>query len=195
MHYQRKTENWIQSYTGKRLWPLRPRVEDVDIEDIAHALANKCRFTGHCREFYSVAQHSVMVSEFVDRAVALAGLLHDGSEYMLPDVATPVKHQLKGFQEIEEAVLDAIFKKFGIMDMRLDDRIMANVKEADLRVLAIEARDLMPNQPGDWNLPFEADPYITIVPWEPKEAKRRFISRYEQILENVLSNPHMTMVE
>ncbi len=183
--------NWIQSYTGKRLWPLRPRVEDVDIEDIAHALANKCRFTGHCRDFYSVAQHSVMVSEFVDRSLAMAGLLHDSSEYMLPDVATPVKHQLRGFKEIEEAVLDAVFKKFGLMAVRNDETMMASIKEADLRVLAIEARDLMPNQPGDWCLPFEADPYIEITTWSPQESKKRFISRYEQILESALSSTHM----
>lgn len=179
---------WIQSYTGKRLWPLRPRVEDVDIEDIAHALSNKCRFTGHCTEFYSVAQHSVLVSEFVERPIAIAGLMHDASEYILPDVSTPVKHQLKGFQEIEEAALDAIFKKFGILEMRFDDAIMAQVKEADLRVLAIEARDLMPNHPEDWQLPYEPDPYTSITPWPPKEAKRRFMSRYEQILAT-MQNP------
>ena len=189
MNHPRTKNTWIQSHTGKRLWPVNPRVEDVDIEDIAHALSNKCRFTGHCNDFYSVAQHSVMVSEFVDRSIAMGGLLHDAAEYMLPDVATPVKHQLKGFREIEEAALDAIFKKFGIMDMRLSDSIMEEIKRADLQVLAIEARDLMPNKPEDWCLPFEADPYIQITPWLPREAKRRFLSRYEQILDNLLSNP------
>ena len=57
--------DWIQVYTGGQFWPLDPRPEEIHIEDIAHALALTCRFTGHCREFYSVAQHSLLVSYYV----------------------------------------------------------------------------------------------------------------------------------
>lgn len=174
---------WFQSYKGKRLFPLRPSVADVDIEEIAHALAMKCRFNGHCRTFYSVAQHSVMVSQFVPRGLALPGLLHDASEYMLPDVVTPVKPQIKGFHEIEEGVLDAVFKKFGILAVRSNEDAMRAIKVADLQVLAIEARDLMPNQPEDWNIGYEADPYYELTPWSPEVAEQKFMERYNQVLE------------
>ena len=182
-----KYSGGIESCGGKMLYPLSPRVSDVSIEEIAHALGNKCRYTGHCRDFYSVAQHSVLVSEFVDRKLALAGLLHDSSEYILPDVATPVKSRLKGFREIEEAVLDAVFKRFGILSVRLSEPAMAEIKVADLAVMAIEVRDLMPGNPEYWsNLP-EADPYRDVTnPWPPKEARQKFLDRYEQIMEGML---------
>lgn len=184
-----KYDGGIESFTGKMLFPLSPRASDVDIKDIAHALGNKCRYTGHCREFYSVAQHSVLVSEFVDRSLALGGLLHDASEYILPDVASPVKGRLKGFREIEEAVLDAVFKKYGLMAIRNDEDAMAAIKVADLAVMAIEVRDLMPANEEYWrNLP-EADPYRDVLrPWGPKESRERFLDRYEQIMESMLAH-------
>lgn len=59
---------WIQTFTGRQFWPLDPRAEDVDIRDIAHALSMKCRYNGHCREFYSIADHSCRVAEVIHNA-------------------------------------------------------------------------------------------------------------------------------
>lgn len=179
----KKFEAGIEAVSGRMLFPLSPRVADVNIKDIAHALGNKCRYTGHCREFYSVAQHSVLVSQVVDRRLALAGLLHDASEYVLPDVSSPVKPRLKGFKEIEEGVLDAVFKRFGILATRQDEEAMAEIKAADRAVMAIEVRDLMPGNPDYWDLP-DADPFLDVrEPWGPKESREKFMDRYEQIME------------
>lgn len=110
---------WIQTFTGRAFWPLRPRAEDVRIEDIAHALAMKCRFGGMTRQFYSVAQHSVLVSRIVPPADALWGLLHDAAEAYLPDVCRPIKDRVEfamdgsaeSFRRIESILLVAIAQK------------------------------------------------------------------------------------
>jgi hypothetical protein len=77
--------SWIQTVSGRQFWPLAPKAEDVDIGDIAHALAMKCRYSGHTQKFYSVAEHSVHISLALLRdgwnpTTALWGLLHDAAE-------------------------------------------------------------------------------------------------------------------
>lgn len=177
-----KRIDWIQTFTGKRFWPLKPVADDVCIEDIAHALANKCRFTGHCSKFYSVAQHSVLVSMLVPRELAIYGLLHDAAEAYLPDVASPIKPRLKGFAELEAGVLDAILVKFKLsLDSVDSEDIWNEVKKADLKALATEARDLMPNKPEDWELPFPPQEDYAIICLLPDEAERDFTKRFSQI--------------
>ena len=104
--------DFIQTFTGRMFWPIDPQPDEVDIEDIAHALSNVCRFCGHTREFYSVAQHSVLVSEIVPAAFALEGLLHDATEAYISDVARPVKPYLTNYKEIEINLYRAIAKRF-----------------------------------------------------------------------------------
>ena len=81
----------IQTYTGRKFFPVAPRAEDIEILDVAHALSMLCRYTGHTKQFYSVAQHSVLVSRIVPPQDAAWGLLHDASEAYLCDVARPIK--------------------------------------------------------------------------------------------------------
>src|SRR5579885_2784587 len=83
--------DWIQTYCGVAFYPLDPRPEEILIEDIAHALSMLCRFTGHVKRFYSVAQHCVYVSHRCDPKDALWGLLHDAAEAYLNDISRPVK--------------------------------------------------------------------------------------------------------
>lgn len=57
--------SWLQTFTGKKIFPLNPRTEDICIADIAHSLSMQCRYNGHTKLFYSVAQHSaVMANNF-----------------------------------------------------------------------------------------------------------------------------------
>src|SRR3954452_17139806 len=89
---------YLQTVSGRWVNPFDPDPEQLDITDITRALANTCRFGGHCRSFYSVAQHSVIVSELVeqrggDAEDAFAALMHDASEAYLGDMPHPIKHR------------------------------------------------------------------------------------------------------
>ncbi|KKN29889.1 hypothetical protein LCGC14_0839670 [marine sediment metagenome] len=165
----RTDSNWIQTFTGRQFWPLNPRAEDVCIEDIAHALSMKCRYTGHTREFYSVAQHSVLASRCCKDS--RWGLMHDATEAYLPDVARPVKRALGTFTAIEDALMRVIAPVF-----ELEMPIPECVHQVDLVLLATERRDLMAEPPVPWITTEQIKPLeMEITPWEPYEAKELFL--------------------
>ena len=177
--------SWMQTYTGRKFSLLNPTADDVDIVDIAHALSNICRFNGHVMSFYSVAQHSVIVSHFVEPENALWGLLHDAHEAYVGDVIAPMKAAvLKEFLEsggafstaIERRVQSVVRKKFSLpYPPPLD------VKRVDLLALATESRDVMGGQRGgDWAIPPDVLP-IKIKPWSPAMAKRMFLDRFAEL--------------
>lgn len=148
--------NWMQTATGRPFWVMDPRPEDICIEDIAHALSLVCRFGGHCKFHYSVAQHSVLVAEHLwtegrpsaeQRQRSLLGLLHDAAEAYVGDVIWPVKQipEVKAvFRRLEADINRCIAIRFGI-PFNDDDPI---IKQADLVVLATEKRDVMADGPG-----------------------------------------------
>jgi 5'-deoxynucleotidase YfbR-like HD superfamily hydrolase len=167
---------WTQTYTGVHYTMTEPSVADVNIRDIAHALSMQCRFNGHTEEFYSVAQHSVLVSHVASNH-PLWGLLHDASEAYIGDIITPVKRSIDGIRDIEQRNHDVIAIKFG-----LDRDEPEAVKRADLVVLATEVRDLMGGQrAGDWEIGAEPLSGITIQPVGPALAKKMFLSRFEEL--------------
>jgi hypothetical protein len=170
-----RSMSWIQTFTGKQFWPLTPRVEDVDVRDIAHSLSLQCRFNGHCRLFYSVAEHSVRVSRAVSTGMAPWGLLHDAAEAYLTDLPRPVKARLTEFQGLEERLLEVIARAFG-----LPWPMPAAVQEADDVLLATEARDLMAPPPCSWEL--SAEPLLErIVPVSAERAEELFLARYREL--------------
>ncbi len=130
----------IQLASGKLFHFYGCRPEDIDINDIASHLSKLCRFTGAVRQFYSVAQHSVLVSAIVPPEHALAGLLHDATEAYINDLSRPAKSLAAGYCHYEKYYLwPVIAKRFG-----LPQELPACVKEADNVLLVTEKRDLMP---------------------------------------------------
>lgn len=165
-------ELWIQTYSGKKFWPLSPKSKDICLEDIAWALSLKCRYSGHCNRFYSVLEHSLLVSEFCER-YPIEGLFHDAAEAYLPDIPSPIKHMFSQLVEIENNLLRKIFIKYN-----LTWPLPNEVDIIDKRILANEQKELMPKPPEDWHLPYPAIDskilsYIPILP--PKEAMTKFM--------------------
>jgi uncharacterized protein len=167
----------ITTFSGIRFWPLLPNPADIRIEDIAHALAHQCRFGGHAREFYSVAEHSVRVSRLCLPEDALWGLLHDASEAYLVDLPRPLKllPEFAAYREAERRLQRAVAVRFGLPEGQ-----PATVTEADDTMLWIEAHSLLGSMPveaiRDTRPPFEiTDPLL------PVEAERLFLSRFKEL--------------
>jgi uncharacterized protein len=170
--------DWIQTYTGKQFWPLEPRLEDIDIRDIAHALSNLCRYGGHVEKFYSVAQHCVLVSQVVPREHALRGLLHDASEAYLIDVPRPIKRSegMEAYRIAEKRLEAAIYERFG-----LSAEDPKCIKTADNQLLRTEQRDLMKPAPAAWKDYRVGALEQTITPWPPFQARTVFLNRFDEL--------------
>ena len=193
--------DWIQSYTGKMVQPLALKPEQVCIKDIAHALSNKCRYTGHSREFYSVAQHALVGSRHIDPKHALTFLLHEVSEAYLPDIASPVKPSMfverrvqqggnnivvtkAPWKELEKEHAEVIGRALGLPQLATDIDAFPEVKQMDLAMLAWEVRDLMNDPPGEWwpagsIPPPPSDKRLFGLP--PREAEYLFLVRYYEL--------------
>jgi uncharacterized protein len=162
--------HWMQSFTGRQFWPLDPKVGDIAIEDIAHALSQLCRFGGHCKEFYSVAQHSVLVARHVPIGLKREALMHDATEAYLIDLPRPIKRMMPDYVVLERRWAEVIGARYGLGLVYLPHA----VHEADDRMLRTEQRDLMANEPAQWEGAFLPYPDV-ITPWSPQTAERNFL--------------------
>ncbi|MBS1879386.1 MAG: hypothetical protein JST31_07735 [Actinobacteria bacterium] len=173
----------IQTVSGRWVNPLAPDPESIVIEDIAQALANQCRFGGHSRVFYSVAQHSTIVAEVcaergASPAEALAALLHDAGEAYLVDLPHPLKHRSElgpPYKKAEELLEEAIRVRFELVPQP------AAMKPVDRSLLATERRAFTATN-GRWPELEGFEPLaIEIEPWEPPRARREFLQRFERL--------------
>jgi hypothetical protein len=176
----------IQTYSGRRVSPFAPEPGDIEIEDISHALSHLCRFGGHCRTFYSVAQHCCVVADAVEAAggdaeTALAALLHDASEAYLGDLPHPLKHRSplgEHYRAIEAPLQRAIHERFS-----LPRETSPLVKQLDRAALAAERSLLMRPADDDWwpELDGVTALDVRIELWPPERAAAEFMSRYARL--------------
>ena len=139
--------DWMQTFTGIEFYPLDPRPDEINIEDIAHALSMLCRYGGHVRQFYSVAEHSIRVCELCPPEYAVWGLLHDAAEAYMVDLPRPIKRYSeigRLYREAEDRLMIAICERFGLT---WQDPMPEPVERADKGMLWVESRDLMPPNP------------------------------------------------
>lgn len=171
--------DWIQTYTGRKFHLLDPRPDDFCVYDIAHALSNVCRFTGHVSKFYSVAEHSVRVADLIaewkfGKAEQYAGLMHDATEAYISDMARPFKQlpEFTFYREIEDKLMDSLAPAMGV-----EYPLPKMVKWADEILLGTEARDLMSPPIDGWHFRYHHHER-KIRPWSPAKAERKFLAAY-----------------
>ena len=174
---------YLQTVSGRWVNPFDPDPEQLDAGDIARALANQCRFGGHCRVFYSVAQHSVIVSQLIERRGgdaedAFAALMHDATEAYLGDMPHPLKHRSPlgaAFKAAEERLERSIRDHFGI---KAD---VPEVKRVDRALLATE-RLAFSSETWHWPELEGVEPLeLELTPWPPDEAALAFAKRYTEL--------------
>lgn len=185
--YADRVGDWMQLSDGRALYPNDPRPEDFHIENIAHALSQICRFGGHSLSFYSVAQHSVLVSRICPPHLALEGLMHDAAEAYIGDMIRPLKHDNstlgRAYEAVERKIEIALSVRFNLQGYIWTADPYgwpSDVKHADNVILATEARDVMAPPPQPWNtlpLPLEE----RIVPLTSSEAKTLFWDTYMEL--------------
>jgi hypothetical protein len=169
--------DYIHTYTGNKFYAMDPKPEDINIRDIAHALSNLCRFGGHSPIFYSVAEHSVLVSEAVPVKDALWGLLHDASEAYLCDIPRPFKQYLTNYKELEERIQRAIGDAFN-----LPWPIPEPVHFIDRNIVATEANQLWESE-LEWTKDFEKI-NTPIRMWDPEQAEWEFLETFHRLTNN-----------
>jgi len=170
---------WMITHTGKRfslgIDSSNPTWSDqIDIDDIAHGLSMTCRFGGQCPAFYSVAQHSVIVSHQVHPEYQLAALLHDASEAYIGDMPSPFKRSMPDYRRIEHSIMLAIESHFNLRDTQYD-----LIQEADRNVLHSEAIFFFgAHAPIELELPGHEIDGINFTPLSHPAAKDLFLARF-----------------
>ena len=186
---------WMQTYTGQKFFPLDPKPEEINIEDIAHALSQMCRFSGHTSTFYSVAQHSILCSRLAGcEEVAFAALLHDAAEAYVGDMIRPLKWNGERlgllFCQLEDTIVHVISERFAI---EWTPAMKAEVKRLDDVALGIEAYYLMGNTawvrelhgsllaltPEFAGLLYAYEPWVKQTPMSM--AKHYFLARFDEL--------------
>lgn len=169
---------WIITRSGKRFDLLEPTAAMIDPADIAWSLSMQCRFNGHAKAYYSVAQHCLVVAELVPAQYQLEALLHDATEAYVGDLVSPLKQALPEYRQIEMHVWHAICFRFDI-----DPVLPPCVHDADLIALATERRDLMATHPDDWPCLVGTNPaQFRIKPMSQQDAAAAYFDRLMQLL-------------
>lgn len=171
----------IQTTSGRYVNLSQPEIGSIDIGDIATALSQICRFTGHTKTFYSVAQHSVYASRMVAPEFALEALMHDAHEAYVGDVSAPLKSLLPDYRLVEKRIDAIVRQRFNLLPA-----MPSEVHEVDMVLLATERRDVLGDTGDDWPCLRDVEPStVTIKSWSPHLAMYHFLERFAELTEHV----------
>lgn len=177
----------IETYSGINFCPFHASKDDIDIVDIAHALSNICRFNGHVKHFYSVAQHCCLLAEYAMKLGHCAKtcksiLMHDASEAYINDIPRPFKHNIgwdfdgtfRSYKSVEENLSKLIFEKFGCLTYDHDI-----IKELDTRIMLKEHEVLFNNNNTSWSSLIDLEPLdVIIINEHPSNVKKKFLDLF-----------------
>lgn len=182
---------WVQTYKGHKFDFRDIQNSVIDLEDIAHSLSMQCRFNGHTKQFYSVADHSVNVSRTLPEEYALWGLLHDASEAYIGDLVRPLKQEMRHFtpfyDQIEAEIQRHIYDHFGLVGPEPEI-----VRTHDNAWLLFERDHLFLTPPPDvWGIELARDedvasvklPEKSPVMFSPEQSKLAFLWEFKMISE------------
>ena len=173
----------METFSGLWVDPLKMQSKEILIEDIAHSLSLQCRYGGHCRCFYSVAQHSVLVSDLLDGILLqLFGLLHDAAEAYLGDIIAPLKEEIPEYKQDEKILQGQIFIKFCGRLPNPDEQ--QRLKGFDTRLLLGEAKSMMPSRGIGWRKGVEPA-YFNSIFWTSIDAENIFLSKFHRLFEEL----------
>lgn len=188
----------IELLNGQMFNFFRPEETEIELEELAHVLANVCRFAGHVRYFYSVLQHLLNSSILAPEGHKKAAQLHDTSEGFTNDIVTPLKFLVPTFKEIEGIIESNMGSRFDFQYPLSDE-----VKLVDLQMLKIE-KDILKPSSSHWAVldgietdhvaistlpywlerivrPFRRKPTLWMGPMTPKQAYREFMKQWERV--------------
>lgn len=167
---------WMMLASGAPFFPFAPEPGDIDIADIARALSHICRYGGHVRRFYSVAEHCCHVAAVAPDEFKLDALLHDAAEAYLGDIPRPIKKHpdMDGWRAAEAAVEAAVAARFG-----LATPMPLAVKAIDDRIILDEWAALMPPTALDIGVTGERLG-IEIHGWAPERARQEFLWSFDE---------------
>lgn len=169
---------WMQTFTSKAFIPREPSIDMIDPLDICVALAREPRYNGHTkqRHAYSVGQHSVLMTGFVEPRLKPWALMHDAAEAYVKDLTWSVKTMLPEYKAIENGIEPIIAERFGLQWPR-----PVEIKHADNRMLATEAREVMMAPPRPWQeMP---EPYDTTIQcWHPEQTMCAWAIEFDALI-------------
>lgn len=178
---------WIQTYTGKRVDLSKPTSDDISITDIAHSLSLLNRFTGHTRLPISVAQHSIMVANYMPKGDKLVGLLHDAHEAYIGDISSPAANLITKLSReagvilyIKTQIQNKIYKVFGVRPECINYSL---INYWDIRVRLAEARDFLGDIEGWESILSPADDHIYLM--SPEHAENKFLNLFSEYIKEV----------
>lgn len=175
--------DYMTTHSKTNFAPLEPNSEDIKIEDIAHALSLICRANGHFPEFYSVAQHCIACCEEAiarkyTNKVALACLLHDGSEAYIGDITRPLKKNLPNYLKAEEVLQGAIYKKY--IGEAFNEEELAQINSVDDSLLYHEFRHYMGEELTLNHSELMSQPVFAMVTF--KKVEKRFKELFDKLI-------------
>jgi uncharacterized protein len=177
---------WMETLRGERYFYLAPDPSVIDIKDIARSLSYMCRYNGHLKRFYSVAEHCIHMANYAPADLKFLALMHDAHEAYCGDTLTPKKAAMgRGgiSDQIEQMAKETVEHTLGLAHLWTPEK-RAAVKVIDTAICVDEREVLKCDSGLDWGLTMSLGIHQRIAefPWRDLEqTERTFLMLYDNL--------------